>query len=54
MLRRMLNEKSLRIFPAMTDTQRAFIRRMIAVADGSRRAVPRSCLMSVRVPRRSR
>ena len=51
-VRQMLNEKSLRVFPAMTTTQRDFVRRLMAVCEGDRNSVPRSCLMNVRVPRR--
>ncbi len=51
-VRRMLNEQSLTVFPAMTEKQHAFVRRLMAVVEGDRRSVPRSMLMSVRVPRR--
>jgi hypothetical protein len=51
-IRQMLNEDSIRMFPSMTAKQRDFVRTLMGVADGQRHHVPRKYLMNVRVPRR--
>ncbi len=51
-IRAMLNEDSLEVFPDMTEKQRLFIRGLMMIAEGARGVVPRKHLMNVRVPRR--
>lgn len=51
-VREMLNQQSLVVFPNMTAKQREWIHRAIAVADGESYAVPRKLRHMVRPPRR--
>lgn len=51
-LRAMLNEDSISVFPDMTPKQMAFVATLMGVAEGQRTLVPRKHLMNVRVPRR--
>ena len=50
-VRAMLNEQSFVIFPKMTERQRTFIQRMMAVCERENYAVPRRFLRMVRPPR---
>jgi len=53
-VREMLNEDSLVVFPRMTEKQKTWLKRVMAVCDGESYAVPRRHLRYVRPPRRSR
>lgn len=52
-LRAMLNEDSIPVFGPMTRAQRAFIWRLIAIADGDRLSVPRRHIRHTRKIRRA-
>lgn len=51
-VREMLNEDSLVVFPDMTPKQREWVRRVMAVCEGESYGVPRKHLRMVRPPRR--